>query len=316
MSNAGNVSVGKPKIGGAIFRAPLGTPLPTDARSELNKAFKGLGYCSDDGLTNTNTAETDDVKAWGGDRILSLQTSKNDTFTFNLVEVLNVDVLKTVYGDNNVIGTLNTGITIKANTQEQEEYSWVIDMLLKNGTIYKRIVIPSAKVSEVGEIPYKDDTAVNYPTTLACVPDTDGNTHYEYIQRKTTLGSPEVEAEDGTFEMFGTLVSDMQTGVAVNGTNITGTLKYLNSGALVDRWGAGNFLCLKFGDFDSRATSVMVGLDPSYGSGLVEIIDDPDKNGAFKITDKDEQVFKVVSTDGTYTTTDTYNLSDLVCEEA
>ena len=39
MSTVTNVSVGKPKIGGAIFRAPLGTTLPTTADATLNSAF-------------------------------------------------------------------------------------------------------------------------------------------------------------------------------------------------------------------------------------------------------------------------------------
>ena len=43
--------------------------------------------------------------------------------------------------------------------------------------------------------------------------------------------------------------------------------------------------------------SVKVGMNPSEGSGLVEILSDPDKNGVFKVTDKDTQKFKIVGTD-------------------
>lgn len=42
MSDAKNVSASKPKVGGAIFRAPLGTELPKDTETELNAAFKEL----------------------------------------------------------------------------------------------------------------------------------------------------------------------------------------------------------------------------------------------------------------------------------
>ena len=51
-----NVSAGKPAVGGAVFVAPTGTTLPTDATTALGSAFKALGYCSDDGLTNSNSA--------------------------------------------------------------------------------------------------------------------------------------------------------------------------------------------------------------------------------------------------------------------
>ena len=42
MANAEHVSAAKPKTGGAIYRAPLGTTLPTDASTALNAAFKCL----------------------------------------------------------------------------------------------------------------------------------------------------------------------------------------------------------------------------------------------------------------------------------
>ena len=108
----------------------------------------------------------------------------------------------------------------------------------------------------------------------------------------------------------------MQENISVSGSKITGTLKYLSSGQLVTDWGAGNFLALKFSDIPATATSVKVGLEPSQGSGLVELINDPDKNGVFKISNKFVQKFKVVTTDGTETTEQLFDLSGLTITEA
>lgn len=56
-------------------------------------------------------------------------------------------------------------------------------------------------------------------------------------------------------------------------------------------------MAFKVSDIDERAVSVLVGLSPSEGSGPAEIIDDPDKNGIMKISDKNAQKFKVVQID-------------------
>lgn len=180
MSDVNKVSYGKPKVGGAISVAPLGSPLPKDAKSELEAAYKNLGYVSEDGLTNANSPDADRIKAWGGDTVLVVSTEKPDTFEFTLIETVNVDVLKVVYGEDNVVGDLATGITVTANADQALPHVYVIDMTLKNKTL-KRIVIPNGVVSETGDVEYKDDEAVGYNITVDALPDDRGNTHYEYI---------------------------------------------------------------------------------------------------------------------------------------
>lgn len=180
MPNAQNVSTGKPKVAGAIYRAPLGTTLPTDASTALNGSFVELGYVSEDGVTNNNTPDSDKVQAWGGATVLVLQTEKPDEWTMTLIEALNSNVLKTVYGDSKVTVNGNE-ITVQATADQLADQEYVIDMVLKGGAI-KRVVIPVGALSEVGEIVYKDDEPIGYEITLNALPDSSGVTHYEYIK--------------------------------------------------------------------------------------------------------------------------------------
>ena len=131
--------------------------------------------------------------------------------------------------------------------------------------------------------------------------------------------SPSVEAENGGTTVLGKKVNTLQSDVEVNDFNITGSLKYVTgyTGFSGDpELQSGHYLAIKFGADDwSDYTSVKVGLDPSAtGMDLVELINDPDKNGVFRITDKYHQTLKIVYTDGTTTSTKSYSLRDLVLE--
>lgn len=183
-NNANNVTAGKPRTAGSVYRAATSATAPTDATSSLGSAFKSLGYISEDGVKNNNSPETEDIKAWGGDIVLNTLTGKEDRWTFKLIESMSTDVLSAVYGSSNVTGTLANGITVKANANTSEAAMFVIDMILKNNVL-KRIVIPNATVSKVSEIAYTDNEAVGYEITITAVPDASGYTHYEYIKETT-----------------------------------------------------------------------------------------------------------------------------------
>ncbi len=203
-NNKNNVTTGKPRVGGAAFIAPIGTALPADAVASLAAAFAGLGYCSEDGLKNNGAITTEKVKAWGGDVVMAPQTEKSDEFKVTLIESTNTTVLKTVFGDGNVSGSLANGLTVTANSLELEEHVWIFDMILR-GNILKRVVIPSGKVTAVDEVTYDDKSAVAYALTIAALPDASGNTHYEYLKDPAIPG----------------IILDRQTAEIADGNSLT-----------------------------------------------------------------------------------------------
>ena len=178
MPNSGNtvtnVTTGKPKVGGAIYVAPIGTTMPDDPVDNLDAAFKCLGYVSEDGVK-------------GGDTVLNTNQGRDDTFTFTLIEALNADVMKLVYGSSNVTGTW-TGTTgdalaVSVNGEDTDDVIIVIDMIMR-GNVLKRTVMPCAHVTDVGEVTYADDSAVGYETTVTCQPGADGDYHKDYYVKQ------------------------------------------------------------------------------------------------------------------------------------
>lgn len=187
-NNVNNVTTGKPNsVSGAVFWAPYADDLtmPTDATTALAAAFKQVGYISEDGVTNNIDKETESIKAWGGDIVLVTQTGQEDKFTFKMIEGLNDEVLKTIFGSDNVTVVAASGndpktISVAVNMADEEEGAWVINMVTR-GNNAKRIVIPRAMVTELGEIAYTDADAIGYEVTLTAMKDSSGNTHYEYM---------------------------------------------------------------------------------------------------------------------------------------
>lgn len=183
-NNAVNVSTGKPKISGAVFRAPKGTATPTDATTALASAYVCLGYVSEDGVENSNEMDVSDIKAWGGNIVYRSLTEMNDTFALSLIESENADVLKAVYGSSNVTVDASGDVTVNVVAEDPEEAVWVIELALRGGRA-KRIVVPDGAITSREAITYNDSDAIAYGITISAYPDSNGKTHVEYLEHAT-----------------------------------------------------------------------------------------------------------------------------------
>ena len=128
-----------------------------------------------------------------------------------------------------------------------------------------------------------------------------------------------VSVMGGTSTVYGVDVSDIQNNVSLTGNDFAGTLKYLSgSNAITDVWGEGNFLAITFtADNWSAYDSVKVGLEPSQGSGMVELIGHlDDLDSVFKIGNDVSQKFKIVAKKaGKPDHVQVFDLSGLVLED-
>ena len=183
-NTATNVTTGKPNISGAIYTAPIGTTLPTDATTALNSAFVCLGYVSEDGLSNSNELSVEAIKAWGGNIVYRSLTEMNDEFGLALIETENVDVLKTVYGESHVTVDASGNASIDVVGEDPIERAWVFERALRGGRA-KRIVIPDGAITSRDEISYNDSDAVAYGITISAYPDENSSTHKEYLEGAT-----------------------------------------------------------------------------------------------------------------------------------
>ena len=164
-----NVVAGKPLAAGGVWRGPLGTTLPTDATTSLDAAIKAAGYIGEDGLTETQDRSTEKIRAWGGDTVKVVQTEFGLSFAFTFIEAVNGDVLKAVYGADNVTTTAATASTgnthaVKVTSDQLPHETFVFEV--RDGDARIRIVVPDGQITEVGEITYADGEVVGYSVTV------------------------------------------------------------------------------------------------------------------------------------------------------
>lgn len=163
---------------GGVAAGPVGTVLPTDATADLDDALIRLGLVGEDGVTITRDRSTEDKRAWGGNIARTVQSEFSETAALTFLESDKAEVLKEVYGADNVTAT-GGKIAIKHNELTLEQRVFVFEM--KDGNKRRRIVLPNAQITATDDVQYVHSELISYAVTITAYPDEAGNVAYEYI---------------------------------------------------------------------------------------------------------------------------------------
>lgn len=181
-NDVNNVAAGKPLSTGGILIGPLGTPVPAD-ESEPLTGMTPVGYIGEDGLSRTIDRVTEKIRAWGGDTVKITQTEHSVTYTFNMIEILNPEVAKAYYGEDNVTvtdATASAGTKMAVTVTGEPLPAKAYDFEIKDGDAKIRHFLPHGAVSEQGETVYADAEVIAYPMTVEALPDDLGVKVYEF----------------------------------------------------------------------------------------------------------------------------------------
>lgn len=182
-NNTDNVSSAKGVKGGYIFRAPVGTELPTDIKTALDPAFKVLGFISEDGYVESLETDSEDIVDMNGDLMDSPQTSRVESAQFTLAEI-KAETLKVQYGEKNVTDA-NGIITVKHNGDSVTTSAYVLELLLKNGRRWRKVV-PKGQSSELDDLTIAVGELCARALTMKYLTDEQGNTCYDYFESTET----------------------------------------------------------------------------------------------------------------------------------
>jgi hypothetical protein len=160
--DAGNVNVA---VTGAVYVAPVGTTGPADADTALAATWKNVGYISEDGVTEGNNTESDEITAWQNSDVVRKTITKSETtYQFTMIET-NSTSLSLFYGKTIAAAAESHVIGGSANAK----VAIVIDVI--DGTQVIRRHIPSAEVTERGEVKFAASEALGYDVTVTAYPD-------------------------------------------------------------------------------------------------------------------------------------------------
>lgn len=177
----------KVAITGELSVGKEGTKAPTTASSSIS-GMKGLGYISEDGVSETRDRSTTKLKAWqNAATVRTIVEEASLQLKTALIET-NADTVGLYYGT-----TVDpaTGAVLIDPSVTGGRKSFCLDVI--DGDDFIRTWIPSGEIVEVGEQVYKNGEPIGYEITIeAYMTDIDGTTACakKFYESLKTQGGP------------------------------------------------------------------------------------------------------------------------------
>lgn len=160
-------------ITGEVFRGDPGSPAPTTSVSALDPTYLGLGYVSEDGVTENWDDSVDNIVAWqNATTVRAATTESTGTIQFTLIQT-NGGTLETFHRGSTMTEPTPGNYRLDVKPVTADPRTWVLDVI--DGTKHIRIFVGNGEITERGEIMYQNGEPIGYPVTLTCYPDADGN---------------------------------------------------------------------------------------------------------------------------------------------
>lgn len=175
--NVNEVTVGSALATGAIWVAPKGTTLPTDATTTLGAAWNLLGFTSDAGVSISENGSSQNIIAWEGrTEVYNVRTEYTESISFMPIQC-NADVAKLMWG-NDAVTTSTNAFTIKHHGKTLEPVCIVIETAPRDN-IVKRYC-GTFQLVERGEQALDGTQVDGRQLTFNALADSSGVTMYEY----------------------------------------------------------------------------------------------------------------------------------------
>ncbi len=178
-----SVAASKPKVGGGMYYAPLGTVLPTDGSTALSASFKALGPISEDGVTPTRETNIEKIKEWDGSTLASLLSDESRSFEVVLYGVHDSDVNAYLFGANATVtaATVSTGKKTAILDKGGKPANAVLVFEMVHGAGKHRAIVPVADAVITAEAPWGTSGLKAYTLTIEAIKDASGTRVYEYL---------------------------------------------------------------------------------------------------------------------------------------